>query len=216
MTVLVWTVRVYVPPAFANDRVDELHDFIEQYSFGVLVSTEQQEPAASHLPFLLDRGTGASGTLIGHFAKDNPQWRELAGQQVLAVFTGPHAYISPTWYQAENTVPTWNYVAVHACGTAEIVDDPAETQAILLNTVERYERGRQPAWSIDAESDFFEKLSQMVIGFRIEITKLEGKWKLNQNHAPERRYKVIAALKALGDPQSDAVAELMAETLPKE
>lgn len=204
---------MYVPAAFANDRIEELHSFVEGHSFGILVSSVENEPIASHLPFLLERNVGDQGTLIGHFARGNPQWSELVGQQVMAVFSGPHAYISPTWYAADNTVPTWNYVAAHAYGIAEIIEDPAEVSSILLQTVERYERGRQPAWSIDTDSDFFEKLSRMVVGFRIAITKLDGKWKLNQNHPPERRQKVIDALNQSADPQSKAIAQLMAESL---
>jgi transcriptional regulator len=206
---------MYVPPAFANERVDELHDFIEQHSFGLLVSTLERRLFATHLPFLLDRGSGVRGTLVGHFAKANPQWTELASQDVLVVFSGPHAYISPTWYEAENTVPTWNYVAVHAYGRCEVIDDAQGITRILQETVDQYERGRPPAWRIDANTQFFERLSQMVVGFRIEIERLEGKWKLNQNHPEERRRKVVDALLLANQPDSTAIAKLMADTLTR-
>ena len=127
-------------------------------------------------------------------ARANPQWRCLDGQQVLAVFSGPHAYISPTWYQAENVVPTWNYVAVHAYGEFRLVDEAKDLTDILTATVRHYERSKPQPWTIDTGTEFFQKFMRAVVGFRVEITRLEGKWKLNQNHPPERRERVIRAL----------------------
>jgi transcriptional regulator len=100
--------KMYVPTAFAETDEDKLHQFIETYSFGLLVSTHGGEPFATHLPFILDRHAGSHGTLVGHMARANPHWHDLEGQMVLAIFSGPHAYISPTWYESENVVPTWN------------------------------------------------------------------------------------------------------------
>src|SRR5262245_55708329 len=105
---------MYIPTAFAETDPGTLFGFIEAYSFGLLVSTHQGGPFASHLPLLLEREAGPHGTLLGHMARANPQWHDLDGQEVLAVFSGPHAYVSPTWYESEQVVPTWNYVAVHA------------------------------------------------------------------------------------------------------
>src|SRR4051812_5840105 len=107
---------MYVPAAFAEPDRGRLHEFIEAYSFGLLVSSHRG-PFATHLPFLLDRTAGPHGTLVGHMARANPQWHDLDGREVLAVFSGPHAYVSPSWYEADDVVPTWNYVAVHARGT---------------------------------------------------------------------------------------------------
>ena len=115
---------MYVPTAFAETDEGKLHEFMQAYSFGLLVSTHGGEPFATHLPFLLDRNAGPHGTLVGHMARANPHWHDLEGQTVLAVFSGPHAYISPTWYESENVVPTWNYVAVHAYGICRLVNDP--------------------------------------------------------------------------------------------
>src|SRR4051794_30133809 len=115
---------MYVPPAFAEADLSKLHELIEGYNFGLLVSTTQGgAPFATHLPFLLERRNGPHGTLVGHVARANPQWQDLDGRQVLAVFPGPHAYDPPSWYEAENVVPPWNYVAVHAYGTFRLVDD---------------------------------------------------------------------------------------------
>src|SRR5207244_13037853 len=101
-----------------------MHDFIGQYSFGLFVSLVEGRPLASHLPFLPDRKAGAHGTLIGHMARANGQWKEAGGQNVLAIFSGSHAYISPTWYEEKEVVPTWNYVAVHVYGRVQVIDHP--------------------------------------------------------------------------------------------
>ncbi|HEY2840442.1 MAG TPA: FMN-binding negative transcriptional regulator [Pirellulales bacterium] len=207
---------MYIPPPFAEQNVSRLHAFIEQNSFGLLVTREQGAPVASHLPFLLDRSVGERGCLVGHMARANPQWKGTAGQMTLVVFSGPHSYISPTWYEAPKTVPTWNYAAVHATGPLEIIEAPGELLDILHATVARYE-GRMPnPWSFDKVDIFIEQMVQQIVGFRIEIRSLEGKWKLNQNHPAERRKKVIRALRELSDENSQAIATLMEETLPHE
>src|SRR5437763_1460090 len=111
---------MYIPAAFDETEQPRLHDFVERHSFGVLVSQVSGMPFATHLPFLLERNSGPNGTLVGHVARANPQWQDAAGQTTLAIFSGPHTYISPTWYEAEQVVPTWNYTAVHVYGRIEI------------------------------------------------------------------------------------------------
>lgn len=202
---------MYVPPPFAVTDRATLHAFIRTHSFGLLVSTRGGEPFATHLPFLLDPDAGTHGTLVGHLARANPQWHDLDGQPVAAVFSGPHAYVSPTWYEAENTVPTWNYVAVHATGTFRLVDDPAAVAGILSASVATYEGGMPAPWALDTTTDFFGKLVRAIVGFRVEVARLEGKWKLNQNHPPDRREKVIRVLAGSSDPEAREVARLMAE-----
>jgi transcriptional regulator len=204
---------MYIPAAFQQTDKTKLHDFIEANSFGLLVSTHGGEPFATHLPFLLERDAGPHGRLVGHVAKANPHWHGLDGQTVLAVFTGPHAYVSPTWYEAENVVPTWNYVAVHAYGPCRLVEDPDRLTEILKAMTATYEGSRPKPWVLDAASDSFQKLVRAVVGFRIEISRLEGKWKLNQNHPPERREKVIRVLEQSADRDAREIARLMAEML---
>lgn len=205
-------IRMYTPASFVETDLAKLHDAIERYSFATLISSTATEIEVSHLPLLLDRQGEGFGTLIGHMARANPQWRDAAGQQVLAVFSGPHAYISPTWYTAPSTVPTWNYVAVHATGRLQLVEDQGELLQIVRDFVTHYERDMPQPWSIDAPADFLDSLVRQIVGFRIEITRLEGKWKLNQNHPADRRQRVIAALEAQGDDNSLAIAALMATT----
>lgn len=207
---------MFIPTAFAELDQGKLHDFIQSHSFGLLVSTQNGEPLATHLPFLLEPDKGSHGSLIGHMARANPHWQGLDGQQVLVVFSGPHAYISPSWYEADNVVPTWNYVAVHAYGTFRSVEDPDILSRILTATVETYERRMPNPWSIDADTDFFQKLARSVVGFRVEIGRLEGKWKLNQNHPEERRQKVAHALEMSTDPDAKATARLMREMLSRQ
>jgi transcriptional regulator len=131
---------MYIPATFAETDLTKLHDFIEQHSFGLLVSQVDSLPFASHLPFLLERTTGPHGTLICHVARANPQWQEASGQTGLAIFSGSHAYISPTWYEAEQVVPTWNYVAVHAYGRVQTIEDVNVLVEIVQKMVDVYEQ----------------------------------------------------------------------------
>jgi transcriptional regulator len=205
---------MYLPPAFAEPDLTKLHDFIEQNSFGLLVTHIDGLPFASHLPFLLERQAGPHGTLIGHLARVNPQWTEASGQKVLSIFSGPHAYISPTWYEADHVVPTWNYVAVHAYGRFQIVEDEPSLLQIVQRSVRFYEKILPQPWSFDSSTSFVKRMLGQIVGFRIEIAKIEGKWKLNQNHPVERRKKVVAALRQYSDENSQTIAVLMQEMLP--
>jgi transcriptional regulator len=201
---------MYTPPSFAVSDLAQLHAAIERYSFALIISRQDERLVASHLPLLLDRQAGASGTLWGHFARANPQWREAGGQEVLVVFSGPHAYISPQWYQAERVVPTWNYVAVHAYGRLELIEDPRETLALLERTVSHYEAAQPEPWKLaDQPPEFIEQLARQIVAFRIPIDRLEGKWKLNQNHPAERRERVAAVLAAAGGADEQEIASLM-------
>lgn len=200
---------MYVPAAFAEADQTKLHEFIERNSFGALVSQVGGLPFATHLPFLLDRSAGPLGALVGHMARANAQWREAAGQTALAIFTGPHAYISPTWYQAEDVVPTWNYAAVHAYGLVETVEDQAALLDIVQKSVQIYERAMPRPWSFDSSSAFVDRMLAQIVGFRIRIEKLEGKFKLNQNHPAQRREKVIQALRKRGGENAEAIAAMM-------
>jgi transcriptional regulator len=203
---------MYVPNAFAVTDESTLHEFMRRHAFALLVSQGARGMIASHLPLLLDAATGPMGHLIGHMARANDQWRHAEGE-VMAVFSGPHAYVSPAWYEAEGTVPTWNYVAVHAYGTFHIVDDRATLLEILRRSVRTFEGPRPTPWTFDENEAHVEILLKAIIGFRIQITRLEGKWKLSQNHPEERRWKVVRALEAQGDDDSQETAALMRTAL---
>ncbi len=200
---------MYIPASFEVTEARRLRQFIREYSFGMLVSRRDDAPFVSHLPMLFEDGPGTDGSLIGHLARANPQWQGADGQQVLAVFTGPHAYVSPSFYEAENVVPTWNYVAVHVYGVMRVVDDPKALTEVLQESVKVYEQNRASPWALEAGTEYFEKMLRAIVGFRIEISRIEGKWKLSQNQPAERQAKVRAALAASGDPEDLAVARLM-------
>ncbi|HEY3969712.1 MAG TPA: FMN-binding negative transcriptional regulator, partial [Planctomycetaceae bacterium] len=199
----------------AETDLATLHDFIEQYSFGLLVNEVAGLPFATHLPFLLEREAGIQGTLVGHVAQANPQWKTAEGQMALAIFSGPHAYVSPSWYEAENVVPTWNYMAVHAYGKIEVIEDADRLWGIVGSMVTVFEQSQPQPWSLGDRNMFSERMLAQIVGFRIEIERIEGKWKLNQNHPAERREKVIRALHSRGGENAEAVAEIMQAMLPK-
>ena len=207
---------MHVPAHFAVTDRDTLLDFMRKHSFALLISAGENEPVATHLPLLIDRAAGPWGTLRGHLARANPHARELDGRRVLAVFHGPHAYVSPTWYQADRTVPTWNYVAVHAYGVCRLVGDEAELLRTLADSVAVYEHGRPTPWTVDVESRFVRGVAAGIVGIRIEIDRIEGKWKLNQNHPADRRERVARALLASADTNEREIGQLMAQMLGEE
>ncbi len=202
---------MYLPEYFRESRLDILHPFMRRHSFATLISTGA-ELTASQLPVLLDPARGPSGTLRSHMAKLNPQWQTFREDaDVLVIFQGPHAYISPTWYASQTKVPTWNYATVHAYGRPKIIDRPA-LHTILEDTVSTYESSFPSPWSLSRlPPDLVAKLEDAVVGFEIQITRLEGKWKLNQNHTPQDRLGAIAGLFERGDPASIDVATLMSK-----
>lgn len=205
---------MYIPKAFRETRPEVLQALIRQYSFGILVSQQTGEPFASHLPLLLDTGRGPQGTLLGHMARANPQWRDLQdGAEVLAIFPGPHAYISPSWYQTRLSVPTWNYVAIHAYGISRVVEDPTALRAIIETMVRTYESGLDPPWDMPLPDDFVTQMMKGIIGFEIEITRLEGKLKLGQNRSLADQQGAAAALERQDDAQGVEIARLMKQQL---
>jgi transcriptional regulator len=201
---------VYIPAHFNQPDLAALHAVIERRSFALLCSAGAADaPFASHLPLLLDRNAAPPGALVGHMARANSQWRYADGRPVLAVFSGPHAYVSPSWYEAEEVVPTWNYVAVHVAGVFRAVHDRDALLAIVRDAVAFFEGGRPQPWTLDLSVASLDRLLRGIVGFRIVIETIEGKWKLNQNHPPERRRKVVRALRQEGGEDAEAVADLM-------
>ncbi len=202
---------MYTPSSFVVTDQETLHTFIEQHSFATVVTHGQTFPAASHLPLLLDRDAGPNGRLIGHMARANPQWKSADGAGALAIFHGPHAYISPSWYESQSVVPTWNYVTVHASGTMRLETDPERLREFVERLVVAHESDMPAPWSLGSEADeFVNRLLAEIVGFMIDIERLEGKWKLNQNHPAERRGKVATGLRTLGGEDREQIAVLMA------
>ncbi len=205
---------MYIPAPFAETDRAVLHDLIEAHGFGVLVSVDEAgAPVASHIPFVLDRASGDNGTLQAHLARANPQWRGFdAGAEILSIFEGPHAYISPRWYDpADYAVPTWNYAVVHAYGVPKIVEEAGVVRAQQEALVARYEDTSEP-WRLDSQREqYIDVMLKGIVAFEIPIARLEGKFKLNQNHPTANRAGAIRGLREeAGDPPSLAVADLMA------
>ena len=187
-----------------------LHDLIRQFSFATLTTVQENVPFASHLPFLLDAERGPHGTLLAHLARANPQWRDFdATSEALVIFQGPHAYISPSWYETHPSVPTWNYAVVHAYGVPRVVEDHATLRHILETLVDTHEAAFAQPWRMDLPHDYLDKMMRAVVGFEIEITRLEGKLKLSQNRSENDQYHVAEALGQSENPLDRGVAELM-------
>lgn len=206
----------YRPRLFDIDDKDTLARFMREQSFALLVTVEDGVPFASHIPLLLDEDAdGGNGRLLGHLAKANGQWQAFDGEtEAMAMFWGPHAYVSPTWYVSEKMVPTWNYVTVHAYGRPRILDDPADAAAVLSQLTDTYESEATGPWSMDSlPEEFIERQIKAIAAFEMPIERIEGKFKLSQNRKPEDREGVIKGLRETGDPESVEVARLMTEIL---
>ena len=206
---------VYLPPAFTEARPEILVEHIERYDFALLVTHGAEGLVASHIPFLIERD-GERLHLHGHLARPNPQVSDLArGGEVLAIFHGPHAYISPNWYATGPSVPTWNYVDVHAYGTVQLVEDDKWLRRFLVRLSERHEACNPVAWRMqDLPEAYVGTMLKGIIGFEIAVTRLEGKYKLSQNRPAADRPGVIAALESQTDPESHAVGRLMRDREP--
>ena len=199
---------VYLPPHFTETREDVLVAHVERYDFGLLV-TQQGGMIASQVPFLVERRDGKL-FLLGHLARPNPQCAALDGGEALVVFSGPHAYISPSWYEARPAVPTWNYATVHAYGTPRASTDKAWLTDLLRRLSERHEAREVAPWHMDDEPEnFISGMLNGIVGFEIAVDRLEGKFKLSQNRPAGDRPRIIAALDARDDPESHGVARLM-------
>jgi transcriptional regulator len=201
---------MYLPKSFQTEDLAELHDFMQAYNFATLVTQHQGAPFASHLPFLLDAERGPHGTLLAHMARANPQWRDFGpARAALVIFQGPHAYISPSWSTTHPSVPTWNYAVVHAYGVPRPIEDHGTLYRMLEALVDTHEAGFAQPWRMELPDDYMDKMMRAVVGFEIEITRLEGKLKLSQNRSEHDQQRVVAMLSDSDVPLSVGVATLM-------
>lgn len=206
---------MYTPKHYEVTDISKICEFIKSNNFGILFSHTGSEPMASHLPFVLDQNGGDKGIILGHMAKANHQWKNANGQQVMVVFHGPHTYVSPTWYQEEDTVPTWNYVAVHATGVFKAIEDRPGIEESVLQLTEQHEASQPQQWRPDLSTESSDQLLKRIVAFEIWITSLQGKWKLNQNHPQRRRRRVAEQLKTLGGDNNLQIASLMDANNPE-
>lgn len=201
---------LYVPRQFAAPSPDDPVALIQTRPFATLVTTVAvAEPQITHLPLLWAPG-GECGVLSGHVARPNPHWQRFAGAHTVAVFHGPHAYVSPNGYaQPEREVPTWNYATVHAHGTPVLVEDRDEKLAMIDVLSARFEGGSPAPWTRQLDAARLDALLGGLVAFRMPIARIDAKFKFNQNKTAADRAGVIAALDARGDDESRAVADWM-------
>jgi transcriptional regulator len=191
---------IYIPPLFRVEERRALVDFVEANAFGTLVTSGPGGLDVSHIPFLVEAAPDGHVRLLGHLARANGQWKALeAAERVMAIFHGPHAYVSPTWYEHHPAVPTWNYAVVHAEGTVRALDDGG-VRDVIARLSARYESGNQPPWRMqDLTPEFTASMVKAIGGFAIEVEKIEGKFKLSQNRPGNDAVRVADALEARGE-----------------
>jgi transcriptional regulator len=203
---------MYIPTHFQVEDEEINYDIIIENSFATLFSQHDGMPFATHLPLTLDK---EKTYLYGHFARPNPQWKDIENQNVLATFHGPHCYISPSWYETNTAVPTWNYVAVHVYGQVQIVDEEQELMNSLRDMVLKYEDPNSSYKLDQVDYNFIAGMSKGIQGFRIKINRIEGKVKLSQNHQIERQELIIHRLEQNTSGDEQKIASLMKENLRK-
>lgn len=200
---------MYIPKHFHEKDSERILALIEANSFGMLVTAPDGVPFVSHLPFILDHASGSEGKLLGHMARENPQWQHFSsGDEVLAVFQGPHAYVSPSWYSSPG-VPTWNYAVIHLRGKPQLIKSESELESLVERLTHIYESQQVNPWKPNLSGERRTKLLNMIVGFEIEITDIQAKFKLNQNRPLEDQQNVIQHLSQSSDQTEGAVAKLM-------
>jgi len=205
---------VYIPPAFRDDDKESLRATIRAARLATLVTATAEGLLATPLPLLLDESEGEHGTIYGHVAKANPQWRAPVLGDGMAIFMGPDAYVTPAWYQTKQetgkVVPTWNYVAIHAYGPVEFFEDADRLLEVVTRLTNLHEGGRAAPWSVsDAPPDFIQSQLKGIVGLRMPVARLEGKRKMSQNRNATDRAGVASGLAASDRPSDRAVAPLI-------
>ena len=198
---------MYVP---GFNRIDDralLFEAMRAWSFAVLFNHDEHgSPIATHLPLVI-QDEGEHGVIEGHFARANPHWKSLPGRETLVVFSGPHSYVSPSLYTHPQSVPTWNYIAIHATGIAQIVEEDAGKESLLRNLIAVHEPAYAQHWESLPEN-YRASMLKNIVGFRIPITRIDGKFKLSQNRPDADRENVRRA-QAIGSPDEQALATWM-------
>lgn len=200
---------MYTPARFTETDRETMLDFIEEYGFATLLSWSDSQPMVSHIPLLVDRGVPGKERLLGHVARANEHWRLFDDRQpALAIFHGPHGYISPAWYTNHPLPPTWNYAVVHAHGTPRTLDADA-TLLIIRRLVEKYETNRVDRWDGNLPPEYVANSLRSIVGFELPIDRLEGKFKLSQNREEADLAGALTGLERQPDYASRELAEFM-------
>jgi transcriptional regulator len=204
---------MYIPRDYAFTDTDEIIAFMKRFPFGIVVSANGDAPVATHLPFHIDV-RDSQVILSGHMAKPNTQSKTMENQTVMVIFSGPHAYISPSHYQKENSVPTWNYIAVHAYGKCCLIDDAAKSITILEQTIMQHEPGYVKQWHRLPE-EYKSGLSKGITPFEISVSKLEAVQKLSQDKTSKEQANIIDTLHNSPCSNDNDIAEYMTRLLQK-
>jgi len=206
---------MYIPKHTRMNDTDEIYNFIEKNNFAILITTNNSKLNATHIPVLLEKEENSYGHLLCHIAKANQQWKDL-DKDVLVIFPGPHHYISSSWYETNQSVPTWNYLSVHVYGEIEVINEREEKIKIIKDLVKYFEAEDTSYKVNDLKQSYFEGLLSGIVAFRIKIKGLEGKQKLSQNHPEERQERVINELEKFGnDYDAKVISELMKKNIEK-
>ncbi len=208
---------MYVPKHFSADDPKTLARYMREASFATLVSTVDGSPYASHLPLYFEARKGEYGTLYGHVAKANDHWKTFREDtESLAIFTGINAYISPNWLQSKNAVPTWNYVAVHAYGSPQPIEDAQATLDVLAKLSRANENEITGNWTMDKmDASVLHGMLKGIVAFEMPVSRLEGKRKMSQNKPMEDQRSAIAGLRTMDMAQATAIADDMETALKK-
>jgi transcriptional regulator len=206
---------MYQPPAFREDRLDVQHDLIRAHPLGLLITAGPAGLLANPFPFLLDAEASENGTLRLHVARANPQWQEFeAIEECLVVFQGPHDHVTPSWYATKRetgkVVPTWNYATVHAYGRAQAIEDRAWLARHVAELTDQQEHGQHAPWATsDAPATYIDAMLRGIVGIRVEVNRLEGKWKMSQNRAAADAAGTASGLRARASGDDIEVADLV-------
>lgn len=204
------TMALYVPRHFLTTERAAVVRLMHDHAFATLLTPDGADPAITHLPLLHVADCEPHGTLLGHFARANPHAALAEAAESIAIFRGPHAYVSPSWYaEPAEAVPTWNYTVVHAHGRLELATDPGQTRAILDALVTRFEALRPQPWKVAMTPARLDAMVGAIVGFRMRIKRLDAKFKLSQNRSPEDRQRVASALEEENHPDAGATAAWM-------
>jgi transcriptional regulator len=201
---------LYTPRSFAVEDNDALTRLLREHPFATLITPGGPEPSISHLPLQYRPQASGHGALLGHMARANPHWQRFSDAVSLAVFHGPHAYVSPSWYaEPAGAVPTWNYAVAHVHGRVDLMRDAAETRALVEEMIARYEDGRAEPWRLQLDGRPLQAMLDAIVGFRLVIERIDVKLKLSQNRSIVDRERVIAALRSERYADALATAEWM-------
>jgi len=198
---------MYIPPKFKLEDQNKILDYIREYPFATLITANNNSPVATHVPFILEQKND-KWYLLGHMAKANPQWQLLENNRALIIFQEPHAYISPSYYEKEENVPTWNYIAVHVYGKTQLLLEDSDAINILEKTIGVFDKNYQTQWE-SLRKEYKYRLLKGMVAFQIEIEEWQGKEKLSQNKSISEQQKISEGLSQSKDSSAQQLGLIM-------